>query len=187
MIASRVVEEVRSDRAADAVVSFADLMRYAVAASTVPHVRESLRERYRVVLVDEYQDTSVAQRLMLQNLFGQGHPLTAVGDPLQAIYGWRGASVANIDGFVEHFAMASSGPAAVTTLSTNRRSGSLILDVANAVAAPVRVQHPDVEVLQPGEARPRTRQAALHDTWDDEIGVARRARARATRRWYPCR
>ena len=41
-----------------------------MAASTVPHVRESLRERYRVVLVDEYQDTSVAQRLMLQNLFG---------------------------------------------------------------------------------------------------------------------
>ena len=168
LIASRVVEEVRADRAADAVVSFADLMRYAVAASTVPHVRESLRERYRVVLVDEYQDTSVAQRLMLQNLFGDGHPLTAVGDPLQAIYGWRGASVANIDGFVEHFA-TSSGPAAVRTLRTNRRSGSLILDVANAVAAPVRVQHPDVEVLQPGGEAPGRVQAALHNTWGDEM------------------
>lgn len=135
LIASEVVEEVRTDRADDAVVSFADLMRYAVAASAVPHVRESLRERYAVVLVDEYQDTSVAQRLMLQNLFGEGHPLTAVGDPLQAIYGWRGASVANIDGFPAHFATAA-GPAAITSLSTNRRSGTHILDVANAVAAP---------------------------------------------------
>jgi len=169
LIASEVVEEVRTDRADDAVVSFADLMRYAVAASAVPHVRESLRERYAVVLVDEYQDTSVAQRLMLQNLFGEGHPLTAVGDPLQAIYGWRGASVANIDGFPAHFATAA-GPAAITSLSTNRRSGTHILDVANAVAAPVRAQHPDVRILRPGGDEPGEVVAALHDTWHDEIG-----------------
>ena len=99
ILISHVVEEVRADRAAKAVVSFADLMRLAVLVTQTPPVREQMRQRYAVVLVDEYQDTSVAQRLMLQNLYGQGHPLTAVGDPLQAIYGWRGASVANIDGF----------------------------------------------------------------------------------------
>lgn len=169
LVISRVVEEVRSDRAADAVVSFADLMRFAVAVSEVDHARDNLRSRYAVVLVDEYQDTSVAQRLMLQNLFGQGFPLTAVGDPLQAIYGWRGASVANIDGFPQHFA-TGRGPAPVTTLSINRRSGSLILDAANAVAEDVRAQHPDVQVLRPGGESAGAVTCALHNCWSDELG-----------------
>ena len=62
------------------------------------------RDAFRVVLLDEYQDTSVAQARLLRALFsgpddetGRGHPVTAVGDPCQAIYGWRGASVSNID------------------------------------------------------------------------------------------
>ena len=58
-----------------------------------------------MVLLDEYQDTSVAQRLLLTALFvgvRPGHPVTAVGDPCQAIYGWRGASVGNIDAFPLH-------------------------------------------------------------------------------------
>ena len=50
------------------------------------------RERYRAVLLDEYQDTGHAQIVMLRGLFGGGHPVTAVGDPFQSIYGWRGAS-----------------------------------------------------------------------------------------------
>ncbi len=60
------------------------------------------RAKFRVVLLDEYQDTSVAQAMMLRRLFsgpdaaGRGHAVTAVGDPNQAIYGWRGASVSNI-------------------------------------------------------------------------------------------
>ena len=64
------------------------------------------------MLLDEYQDTSVSQRRMLTALFagpdrsGRGHPVTAVGDPCQAIYGWRGASVANLDEFPEHFPQA---------------------------------------------------------------------------------
>ena len=56
-----------------------------------------------MVLLDEYQDTSAAQALMLRGLFsggtpseGMGHPVTAVGDPFQAIYGWRGAAASNI-------------------------------------------------------------------------------------------
>jgi DNA helicase-2/ATP-dependent DNA helicase PcrA len=178
IIASRVVEEVRADRAADAVVSFADLMRLAVGVSAVDHVRQQLRQRFAVVLVDEYQDTSVAQRVMLHNLFGGGHPLTAVGDPLQAIYGWRGASVANIDGFPQHFAV-DGRMAPTTPLSINRRSGSLILDVANAVAQPVRAQHPDVQVLCPGGAQSGEVTAALLDGWGEEaewIVAAVRAR-----------
>ncbi|NEE55043.1 UvrD-helicase domain-containing protein, partial [Streptomyces sp. SID8455] len=72
-------------------------------ALTRPEVGAILRDEFRVVLLDEYQDTSVAQRLLLSALFGSGtsgtatgHAVTAVGDPCQAIYGWRGASVANL-------------------------------------------------------------------------------------------
>ena len=124
ILASQVVEEVRADRAASAQVGFADLMRLAALISRMPLVSAQLRERYRMVLVDEYQDTSVAQADVLASLFGSGHPLTAVGDPLQAIYGWRGASVANIDGFPQAFG------ARVRPLTVNRRSGERILDAA---------------------------------------------------------
>ena len=65
---------------------------------------------------------------------GTGHPVTAVGDPCQAIYGWRGASVANLDDFPEHFAHADGGPAARQSLSENRRSGGRLLDLANGLA-----------------------------------------------------
>ena len=54
------------------------------------------RARYQVVLLDEFQDTSHAQLVLLRALFGGGHPVTAVGDPCQSIYGWRGASAGNL-------------------------------------------------------------------------------------------
>ncbi len=59
-----------------------------------PEVGVVERDRYRVVLLDEYQDTSHAQVVLLRALFGGGHPVTAVGDPCQSIYGWRGAAPA---------------------------------------------------------------------------------------------
>ena len=68
-----------------------------------PEVGVVEREKFRVVLLDEYQDTSVAQATMLSRLFGGGHAVTAVGDPNQAIYGWRGASVSNILHFADTF------------------------------------------------------------------------------------
>lgn len=107
-------------------------------ATTRPEVGGLLREEFRVVLLDEYQDTSVAQRLLLSGLFGQGtgHAVTAVGDPCQAIYGWRGASVANLDDFPEHFPHGDGSPASRYSLSENRRSGGRLLDLANRLAAP---------------------------------------------------
>ncbi len=68
-----------------------------------PDVGVLERERFKVVLLDEYQDTSVAQATMLSRLFSGGHAVTAVGDPNQAIYGWRGASVSNILHFADTF------------------------------------------------------------------------------------
>lgn len=123
----------------------------ATLARTRPEVGDILRDEFRVVLLDEYQDTSVAQRVLLAGLFGAGtgHPVTAVGDPCQAIYGWRGASVANLDDFPEHFAHADGRPATRQSLSENRRSGGRLLDLANGLAEPLRAMHTGVEALRP--------------------------------------
>jgi DNA helicase-2/ATP-dependent DNA helicase PcrA len=99
-----------------------------------PEVCAIERERFAVVMLDEYQDTGVAQRMLLAALFGRGHAVTAVGDPHQAIYGWRGASVGNLLRFREHF--GGDGPA--LPLMTSFRCGGRILDAANAIAKPLR-------------------------------------------------
>lgn len=145
----------------------------ATLARTRAEVGEILREEFRVVLLDEYQDTSVAQRILLAGLFGggTGHPVTAVGDPCQAIYGWRGASVANLDDFPEHFSHADGRPAARHALSENRRSGGRLLDLANGLAEPLRAMHAGVEALRPapGAERDGMVRCALLRTHAEEI------------------
>ncbi|MGW1975898.1 UvrD-helicase domain-containing protein [Streptomyces sp. NPDC001889] len=142
-------------------------------ALTRPAVGTILRDEFRVVLLDEYQDTSVAQRLLLSGLFGErtGHAVTAVGDPCQAIYGWRGASVANLDDFPEHFAHADGTPATRFSLSENRRSGGRLLQLANGLAAPLRALHEGVEALRPapGAERDGSVRVALLPTHAEEI------------------
>ncbi|WP_369146388.1 ATP-dependent helicase [Streptomyces sp. R44] len=154
------------------------IARSAELATTRPEVGAILREEFRVVLLDEYQDTSVAQRLLLSGLFGQGpagrgtgHAVTAVGDPCQAIYGWRGASVANLDDFPEHFPHADGSPASRYSLSENRRSGGRLLDLANGLAAPLRAMHAGVEALRPapGAENDGTVRIALLPTHAEEI------------------
>ncbi|MFE9805291.1 ATP-dependent helicase [Streptomyces sp. NPDC005548] len=145
----------------------------ATLARTRPEVGEILRDEFRVVLLDEYQDTSVAQRVLLAGLFGHGtgHPVTAVGDPCQAIYGWRGASVANLDDFPEHFARPDGRPATRQSLSENRRSGGRLLDLANGLAEPLRAMHAGVEALRPapGAERDGLVRCALLRTHAEEI------------------
>ncbi|WP_344522163.1 ATP-dependent DNA helicase [Streptomyces rectiviolaceus] len=145
----------------------------ATLADARAEVGEILREEFRVVLLDEYQDTSVAQRILLAGLFGggTGHPVTAVGDPCQAIYGWRGASVANLDDFPEHFAHADGRPAARHALSENRRSGGRLLDLANGLAEPLRAMHAGVQALRPapGAERDGMVRCALLRTHAEEI------------------
>ncbi|MEU2249993.1 ATP-dependent DNA helicase [Streptomyces sp. NPDC019224] len=147
-------------------------------ALTRPEVGAILRDEYRVVLLDEYQDTSVAQRLLLSALFGSGpdtaptgHAVTAVGDPCQAIYGWRGASVANLDDFPSHFPHADGTPATRYSLSENRRSGGRLLHLANGLAAPLRAMHEGVEALRPapGAERDGLVRCALLSTHTEEI------------------
>ena len=61
-----------------------------------PEVVRDYRSRFHTVLLDEYQDTNVAQATLIGRLFGEGFPVTAVGDPDQSIYAWRGASLFNL-------------------------------------------------------------------------------------------
>ncbi len=140
-------------------LDFGDQLAYAARLSqTVPQIRLTERSRYRAVLLDEFQDTSHAQLVMLHQLFGAGHPVTAVGDPHQSIYGWRGASADTLAAFAEDFA-GPAGPTAVRHLSTSWRNDHLILDAANATAGPLH-QRTRVPVLS-AKARPQAGPGAI--------------------------
>ncbi|AVT34476.1 DNA helicase UvrD [Plantactinospora sp. BC1] len=123
------------------------LARAARVARDHPEVGAIERGRYRVVLLDEYQDTSHAQVVLLRSLYGGGHPVTAVGDPCQSIYGWRGASAGTLDRFPTEFAQPDGTPAQVRTLTTSWRNRPQILDVANGLAAPLRAAGAQVAEL----------------------------------------
>jgi len=138
-------------------------------AREVPVVGRLERGRYRAVLLDEYQDTSHAQVELLAALFGDGHGVTAVGDPNQSIYGWRGASAGGIGRVPERFRQAPTptsphGPRArVLSLSTSWRNDRAILDVANRTAEPLRASSQvPVDRLAP---RPGAGEGAVHVTF----------------------
>jgi DNA helicase II / ATP-dependent DNA helicase PcrA len=104
------------------------LMRTVNVLELFEDVRRRYRERFRWVLVDEYQDTNHAQYRLLQLLAGEDGNLTVVGDEDQSIYGFRGAEVRNILEFTVDFKDAD-----VVKLEQNYRSTETILDAANAV------------------------------------------------------
>jgi DNA helicase-2/ATP-dependent DNA helicase PcrA len=85
-------------------LDFGDLVALAArVANEIPVAAETERQRYKVVLLDEFQDTSHAQLVLFSRLFGDGHAVTAVGDPNQSIYGFRGASAGQLFHFVREF------------------------------------------------------------------------------------
>ncbi|RBO92391.1 ATP-dependent DNA helicase [Nocardia puris] len=115
-------------------------------AAEHPEVPASERGRFRLVLLDEYQDTGHAQRILLSALFGGLHDdpgeqrlaVTAVGDPMQSIYGWRGASAANLPRFATDFPLAPGVPAPTLSLLTSWRNPPEALALANLVSDPLR-------------------------------------------------
>lgn len=121
-------------------------------AASRPQVGEELRARYRVVLLDEYQDTGHAQRIALSALFGGGADdslaLTAVGDPIQSIYGWRGASATNLPRFTTDFPYSDGSAAPTLELSTSWRNPPRALALANAVSAEARRRSVGVRPLR---------------------------------------
>ncbi|HYA53505.1 MAG TPA: ATP-dependent DNA helicase, partial [Streptosporangiaceae bacterium] len=174
-------------KAAREVVDYGDQVALAARIATRhPQVGAIERARYQVVLLDEYQDTSHAQLVLLQALFGAGHPVTAVGDPCQSIYGWRGASAGNLRRFVADFAVAGQPgpgrdgngsdrrggprPARVRQLSTSFRNTGRVLDAAGALQQGLRAEAPQVPRLVPPPQRARRGRVvcALLDTSADE-------------------
>ncbi|KAB1918925.1 ATP-dependent helicase [Micromonospora noduli] len=163
-------------------MDFADqLARAARVARDHPGVGVIERDRFRVVLLDEYQDTSHAQVVLLNALFGGGHPVTAVGDPCQSIYGWRGASAGTLDRFPTEFARANGEPAPALGLTTSWRNRPEILRVANALSTPLRAAGARVPELRsaltvrdpiphcsPGGAAGGTVHCAMLPTYADE-------------------
>ena len=143
-----VVAELHAHKRHHGLLDFGDQIALACAiAESVPEAAAQVRAQYPAVLLDEFQDTSVAQVRLLSALFADSG-VTAVGDPHQAIYGWRGASAAALDTFHQRFnpagtALLESGTSPVEAtpvleLSTSWRNDSTILEVANVVSAPLR-------------------------------------------------
>ncbi|WP_409483606.1 ATP-dependent helicase [Arsenicicoccus dermatophilus] len=134
-------------------LDFADQVSLAARiAQTFPDVGWGERRRHRAVLLDEFQDTSEAQLVLLRELFAHptdGVPVMAVGDPHQSIYGWRGASATTLTSFPRHFP-TQAGPSRTLPLSTSWRNDEAVLAVANTVAAPLTEACPvEVSRLSP--------------------------------------
>ncbi len=163
-----MVDGFAAAKAALPAVDFSDQMVCAARLAQLPEVQRIERDRFQAVLLDEYQDTGHAQIALLHGLFGAGHLVTAVGDPFQSIYGWRGASAGNIGRFPMTFA-TDGRPAARFTLSTSWRNDEAILAAANTVAASLRTTHPGtVELRARVGAAPGEVVAAVLDTVEAE-------------------
>jgi DNA helicase II / ATP-dependent DNA helicase PcrA len=158
-------------KAAREVIDYGDQVALAARiAARHPEVGAAERARYQVVLLDEYQDTSHAQLVLLRALFGGGHPVTAVGDPCQSIYGWRGASAGNLLRFAADFPPRGGGPAPVRLLSTSFRNTGRVLDAAAELQAGLREAAPGVPrlIAPPGRAGRGAVACALLETAADE-------------------
>jgi DNA helicase-2/ATP-dependent DNA helicase PcrA len=135
-------------------LDFGDLVALAArVASEIPLAAEVERQRFKVVLLDEFQDTSHAQLVLFSRLFGGGHAVTAVGDPNQSIYGFRGASAGQLFHFVREFPVQAGDSftvAPTSYLTTAWRNARNILSAANVISAPL-----SAAALQSGPAGER--------------------------------
>jgi len=168
-----VVARYAQAKRARELLDFGDVVALAAElARDCPEVRAAERAAHPVVLLDEYQDTGAAQEVLLASLFGEGHAVTAVGDPCQSIYGWRGASAGTLRRFPSRFGARSAAP---RTLATTYRSGGRVLGLANAVSASLRREGVAVPELSPAPGREReglVRCALLTDVGEEARWVA---------------
>jgi DNA helicase-2/ATP-dependent DNA helicase PcrA len=158
---ARLVERYAAEKRRRGRIDFGDQVAKAVElVCGHQELVEELRARFRHVLLDEYQDTNVAQRRLMQRICPPGSSIMAVGDARQAIYAFRGATMYNLLSFAEHFPMpgAASTP---LSLSINFRSGRRILALANSVIEPI-----------PEERRGGTPLVARPDAGDGAVRAA---------------
>jgi DNA helicase-2/ATP-dependent DNA helicase PcrA len=147
------------------VIDFGDQIALALkVVEAFPEVATDYRSRFHTVVLDEYQDTNVAQAALIEGVFGRGFPIMAVGDPDQSIYAWRGASLFNLLEFRTQFPKLGGDPAERLPLYTNFRSGARILEAADQVIAPIPPeQRPD----------PEKRLAPWPDNGEGEVSIVR--------------
>lgn len=132
MVLAQGYEQLKKERN---LIEFSDQIALALSAlHSSEEVTARIRSRYRQVILDEYQDTSVLQTRLLSTLFAQG-AVMAVGDPHQSIYGWRGASASNLAGFFQDF---QADQPRQYSLSISWRNDVRILGAANTIAAPLK-------------------------------------------------
>ena len=115
------------------VMTYSELLELASDRLAIDSIAATYHARYRAIYVDEYQDTDPAQVRFLAALAGPGTAVVAVGDPDQAIYGFRGAELRGILEFPQTFTHADGSPAEVIVLRNTRRFGRAIRDAARVV------------------------------------------------------
>ncbi|MET9326468.1 UvrD-helicase domain-containing protein [Tsukamurella sp. NPDC003166] len=168
-----LVRGVAAEMRAREVLDFGSQMGLAAQLALAnPDVAGLERARFGAVLLDEYQDTGHAQRMLLASLFGGAAgaaAVTAVGDPIQSIYGWRGASAANLPRFATDFPQSDGEPAPRRELLTSWRNPTSALSLANAVSEDLRSRGVPVSELKARpDAPPGDLRIALHPTVIDE-------------------
>ncbi|MET0590475.1 MAG: ATP-dependent DNA helicase, partial [Naasia sp.] len=159
-LATRYAEE----KTRRGLIEFSDQVAFALdIVQRSDRVRQDYRERFPVVLLDEYQDTSVGQTRLLASLF-RDSAVMAVGDPHQSIYGWRGASASNLGRFADDFA---SGESPTFALSISWRNPPRVLAAADALVAPLSAASAvPVETLAP---RPGADEGVLEVVFEETI------------------
>jgi DNA helicase-2/ATP-dependent DNA helicase PcrA len=194
---ARLVERYAAEKRRRGRLDFGDQVAKAVElVEGHPELREELRTRFQHVLLDEYQDTNVAQRRLMQRICPPGASIMAVGDARQAIYAFRGATMYNLLSFADHFPATAEAPvqsspkpvpapgegqeppasaeAAPLPLSTNFRSGPRILALANSVIdrIPEERRGGTALVARPGAPDGEVRAALLADQFAEAAFVA---------------
>lgn len=145
-----LVAEFRAAKMAYNAVDYSDMNRFALdILKAKPEIAKQMRDEYKLVLLDEYQDTSISQRALIQQLFGDAHPINAVGDPLQSIYAFRGANPRNISNFPNHFKNGNGDKGSQFDLPVTQRNGKNIVQLANVLTNRLRMPdaHPELKPL----------------------------------------
>ncbi len=183
-VARRVYVRYEAIMQANGAVDFDDLLsKTAFLFRDHPDVLQRYQARYQYLLVDEFQDTNIAQYEFVQLLSGQTRNLFAVGDEDQSIFAFRGADYRNVRKFKEDFADAK-----VILLEENYRSTQTILDAANAIIA--RNAHRTPKKLR--TTRGPGTELAIHEAYDEAdeakyiIGVIQRLASRGEVRLSDC-
>jgi DNA helicase-2/ATP-dependent DNA helicase PcrA len=163
-VVKRVYEKYQQALLTSNALDFDDLLLWtAFLLEREPAVREKYARRYEHILVDEFQDTNMAQYTLLKHLASFHRNIFVVGDPDQSVYRWRGADYRNVLRFEEDFSDAQ-----VILLEENYRSTQTILDTAMAVID----RNPNRKRKELFTQRGRGQNAILHETYDDREQAA---------------